>query len=492
MSPAQTPDMAVTLSRLAEDLGDAASEEIGNLERTLDQLPVLIEQGHLEPGTDWGPTLCESLSELARWDDQRAAVSVIAAVSDQLKRSPLSITRLVPGLPEWTDAHANTPELLVDCITVAPPKYFRIRRVFSDEGNQKLVFLAEDTLGERTVILKVLRSSLESEDRRAAEPTRDERRELTPMSLRHPNIIETAFTHGPDDVLFIIEPRLSVVLRDDWPHMGVGEAVNLLIDIGRALTLLHDRDRVHADIKANNLGFSEGAYVLLDFGLCRRIAEIGESGTSPTGTLKTRAPELLAGRDLDDPRLCDVWALGATVLNALVGHYPLCSADDFPLPSVSDEDARRQKEGELLVRSQDESQWTERVELSLTRDVPNQALAELLRQMLERDPARRITASTAVSLALRRLPQFVLTPRPATARTPVAVSAHKDIACLETYLTKSDDQLKLLTWREYVALRDRLHGLDGAFDNSSDEENMRKRIVGRLDLSPHCPPSDSR
>ena len=55
---------------------------------------------------------------------------------------------------------------------------------------------------------------------------------------------------------------------------------------------MHQLGLVHGDIKPDNIGKKEGRFVLLDFGICRS-AEKFTADTTATGSLRTRAPELL-------------------------------------------------------------------------------------------------------------------------------------------------------------------------------------------------------
>jgi serine/threonine protein kinase len=490
------------LERLAEDIrSDDASTEATALAKLLQECaPKLIELGQADPKIDI--TLCEALTPLKDWEDGTAALSVLTKVRQQLGDNPSCLQRLGTGLPDWLAAHRGKPDLLIDCITVEPPKYFEIKRVFSDEGNQKLVFLANNTFSDHENILKVSRASLGLDAPTQDDPSEETyRRELSPMSLRHPNIINTTFTHGPNDVLFIIEPRLAVTLRDSWPRLAPGEAVNLMVDIGRALELMRNRRLVHTDIKPDNIGFHENAYVLLDFGLCRDVQKIAEGDTSPTGALKIRAPELL-GCSQDDvkklePALCDVWSLGATVFNALVGHFPLWSTESSASshPSTWDQVTRRAKEEELAEFADDDRRWNERVVEPINELVGNTALREILRGMLARTPACRLSARDAVLLAEQKLGPFILSPVEAR-RVPTDLAPQDEVRQLRRYLSKDDKQFQLLTWREWVALDNRLASLTHRFDaidaagggKGSEERNICGHLSDQLKLCPYRRP----
>src|SRR5947209_5160690 len=111
-------------------------------------------------------------------------------------------------------------------------------------------------------------------------------------------------------------------------------SANLLNDIGHALAYLHgELGLVHGDIKPANIGRKDGAYILLDFGICRRACEFRGEVTA-TGSLRTRAPELFLTDSYPQPAKSDVWSLAATVFNAIVGRFPFIDEGES-VPRIS-------------------------------------------------------------------------------------------------------------------------------------------------------------
>jgi serine/threonine protein kinase len=154
------------------------------------------------------------------------------------------------------------------------------------------------------------------------------------------------------------------VLNDGWTSKGIEEAANLLRDIASALAFIQGKQLVHGDVKPDNIGFEDGRYILLDFGICRSEEAFSEDST-PTGSLRTRAPELLLGIQTHS-HASDLWALGATVYNAVTGRFPLLDVGEQP-PRVSDGSRRKVFEKALVsgesterVVCQDESRFSSR------------------------------------------------------------------------------------------------------------------------------------
>ncbi len=335
----------------------------------------------------------KQLAEAFRdWNDERAAKVVSRYLSDLQSGAP---TFDADALCRWVRAHVDQCENVFECMGVIPPERIVVTRLLSRAGSQKVVFLANWTLAQRAVVLKRLSGTREAQDRVAERES-----QAHPLSMAHPNIIETYKMHNSRGDAFLVEEHLPFVLKDDWRCHGIQEAANLLYDIAGALHYLHsDLNRAHGDIKPDNLGRRGGDYILLDFGICRPVDQFVEEAT-PTGSLRTRAPELLVSSSYLCPTKADVWSLGATVYNAVVGRFPLFEPGERP-PRISHPKERSTFEEILRLRICDG--WNGRVDLTL---LPEQ-LRCILEHALDRDPQRRWSAAQVLAAARDELAGFL-------------------------------------------------------------------------------------
>jgi serine/threonine protein kinase len=325
------------------------------------------------------------------WQDQLAAKVVSKYLGDIGSREPD-----IDGLCKWVRAHVNEPENVFECMDVIPPERVSITRVLNRAGSQKVVFLGNWSLTQKLVVLKRFIARCAEADKRV----RQRESQAHPLSMAHPNIIETYFMLNAAGEEFLVEEFLPVGLNDLWRCHGIQEAANLLFDIANALHYLHtDLKWVHGDVKPDNIRKRGASYVLLDFGICRPIGEFAGE-TSATGSLRTRAPELLLQDRYNCPTLVDVWALGATVFNAMTGRFPLFDDEEMP-PRVSDPTGRELFEKELRRRVQDE--WSQRVVLDKVPD----PIRALLGGMLEKDPSKRWTCAQTLEMAKPALAGFL-------------------------------------------------------------------------------------
>jgi hypothetical protein len=194
------------------------------------------------------------------------------------------------------------------------------------QGGMGAVYLAEDTLADRKVAIKVLPRDMA----RDVESMKRFHREADAMGrLNHVNIVR-AFSMAEDQGrhFFVMEycegETLDGRLKDGSTFPSV-EATGLLIQIARGLKYAHEAGLIHRDIKpANVLVTRAGIAKILDLGLTKNIASgssfLTHSGIA-VGTPHYMSPEQVRGeRDLDGRT--DIYSLGATYYHMVTGDTP--------------------------------------------------------------------------------------------------------------------------------------------------------------------------
>jgi len=149
---------------------------------------------------------------------------------------------------------------------------------------------------------------------------------------------------------------------------------------------------------------------------------------TPTGSLRTRAPELISELEYrGDPFKIDIWALGATVYNYVVGRYPLIRERE-PVPRLSDPTERT--EFEKILKTRVEKEWEHYVDLSLVPD----PLRNLLSDLLAKDPAVRISSVEVLHRCDNELVAFLRSSEQASDFTSAKFSALEEFGQIEEYL----------------------------------------------------------
>nr|WP_241267209.1 serine/threonine-protein kinase [Streptomyces scabichelini] len=188
--------------------------------------------------------------------------------------------------------------------------------------------------------------------------------------------------------------------------------MGLFAAVAEALAAVHEHGVVHRDVKPHNVILAPGGPQLIDFGIARAAehTQLTRTGQTP-GTPGYTAPEVLLGGEAGPA--ADVFALGATLAAAATGRAPYGGGE---WPAVS----YRVVHGEIDV------------------DGVEPGLAELIRQCVDREPARRpapleIVRRCGVTFALAELPAYqrlvgaaptpALPAAPRRRRVPLAATA---------------------------------------------------------------------
>jgi serine/threonine-protein kinase len=268
---------------------------------------------------------------------------------------------------------------------------YRLQQVLG-RGGMGTVYAATDERTGQAAAVKVLAPGLASDetfrDRFVAEIE-------SLKKLHHPHIVEL-FGYGEHEgqLYYAMElvrgSNLQQELNRGRPFHW-REVTSLAIDICRALKHAHDHGVIHRDLKPANLLLDQDEQVKLsDFGIAKLfgMANVTTSG-SVLGTADYMAPEQAEGQGATPQ--CDLYSLGC-VLYAL-----LCGRPPFSGKSISEVVYKLRYEDPVPVQR-------------LAHDVPA-ALGQIIDELLEKDPKRRIRTALVLSHRLKAM-QHALTVRP--------------------------------------------------------------------------------
>nr|DAD27262.1 TPA_asm: hypothetical protein HUJ06_028730 [Nelumbo nucifera] len=122
-------------------------------------------------------------------------------------------------------------------------------------------------------------------------------------------------------------------LRRRLPESVISDVARRVLE---GLKYLHGMKIVHRDIKPSNLLINgKGEVKIADFGVSQVVAGSLEAGDSYVGTSAYMSPERFDsekwnGGPNDDGFAGDVWALGVTMLECYMGHFPLIAPGQKP------------------------------------------------------------------------------------------------------------------------------------------------------------------
>ena len=205
-------------------------------------------------------------------------------------------------------------------------------------GGMGEVYLAKDTRLGRKVALKLLPSSFTNDGGRVR---RFELEARAASALNHQNIL-TIHEIGRDKGIYFIATEYveGETLRQRMAGKGVKtkEALDVAIEVAKALTAAHAEGIVHRDIKPENIMVRKDGHVkVLDFGLAKLTgpqaateleAETRAGVTTETGmvmgTASYMSPEQARGLVVD--ARTDIWSLGVVLYEMVTGAAPFGGA----------------------------------------------------------------------------------------------------------------------------------------------------------------------
>ncbi|GIW91997.1 MAG: serine/threonine protein kinase [Pirellulaceae bacterium] len=206
-------------------------------------------------------------------------------------------------------------------------------------------------------------------------------------TLRHPNIVRLIGFGEQDGTLFfameLVEgASLHQLLRSGRQFSWV-EVVDIAVQVAGALKHAHDHGIIHRDLKpANLLRSSDGLVKLTDFGIAKLFgATHVTTAGSVIGTIDYMAPEQAEGAGVS--ARSDLYSLGAVMYTLLAGRPPYVGNTATEVYYKM-----RHHPPEDLAR--------------LAPHAP-QPLAELVMELLERDPEKRVPTALVLSKRLRAM-----------------------------------------------------------------------------------------
>jgi serine/threonine protein kinase len=266
------------------------------------------------------------------------------------------------------------------------------------EGTFTRVFLARPSRGAANrpaaYALKMLRPQYQDRPELVALL----RREATVgRAVVHPHLVAILATQVLEAPYFVVMPRLagnSLASRLTGQQMlSVPQALWIARQTAEALGALHRRGFLHGDVKPSNLFVAPtGHMTLIDLSFARSFDEPGSVADRPVlGTVNYLAPEQVVSAMRSDQR-SDIYSLGVMLYEMLTGQLPLVASDLTELVRLQREQRPRQLR-------------------ALRPDAP-QSLANLVRQMLTKEPMRRPESieeviRRLVALEIETLPESV-------------------------------------------------------------------------------------
>src|SRR5882724_9057608 len=230
-------------------------------------------------------------------------------------------TWVAPPTPAaWTQKPRSNPSIL-QIGTVLGQRY-EILQILG-EGGMGAVYKARDRELDRMVALKVIRPELAGSQ---AIIDRFKQELLLATQVTHKNVIRIYDLGEAEGMKFItmefVEGEDLRSLMQQKTKLAPEEAVEIMLQVCRALEAAHSVGIIHRDLKPQNIMRDKaGRILVMDFGLARTLEGDGMTQTGAlVGTMDYMSPEQALGKDLD--QRSDLFTLGLICYELLTGKMP--------------------------------------------------------------------------------------------------------------------------------------------------------------------------
>ncbi len=227
--------------------------------------------------------------------------------------------------------------------------YEFLRKIGS--GGSGVVFLANDTLLQRPVVLKLLKRGSQTPEQMRATQLREAR---LASAIDHPNVCSIYEVGEEDDEAYIVMQYIPGKSLDKVIAEGPASVELVLssgMQISDGLQAAHNLGIFHRDLKPANVMLTDGGLIkILDFGLARQLKreQVDFDPTTPSvpetaifpdatytargGTIAYMAPEqFVTGQS---SVRSDIFALGVLLYELVSGRHPFHKADAQELQSI--------------------------------------------------------------------------------------------------------------------------------------------------------------
>jgi serine/threonine protein kinase len=201
------------------------------------------------------------------------------------------------------------------------------------QGGMSVVYKARHKMTDQEVALKILPPELAAHSQ-VKSRFLEEAKALA--ALDHPNIVHL-YNFGQENQSFVL--AMQYVQGKTWERLILESkrldwagSVKIAVDVLKALEYAHGSGVVHRDMKPSNVLVRAHDHMatVMDFGIAKMTTSTKLTATGQTmGTVRYMSPEQVRGQEVD--LRTDIYSLGATLYESLVGDTPFDGSTHFEI-----------------------------------------------------------------------------------------------------------------------------------------------------------------
>ncbi|GAA3718750.1 serine/threonine protein kinase Stk1 [Salinicoccus jeotgali] len=190
-------------------------------------------------------------------------------------------------------------------------------------GGMSSVYLAEDIILNREVVVKLIKVDHHNREKSVA---RFQREVESTIQLSHPNIVSVLDVDETDMYHLLVTevihgPTLKQFIEDNHP-VPVAEVLRICGMVLRGIRHAHGAGIIHRDIKPQNILMDgKGQVKITDFGIAKALSDTRMTETNQVmGSVQYISPEQAKGNQTDERT--DIYSFGIVLFELLAGRLP--------------------------------------------------------------------------------------------------------------------------------------------------------------------------
>src|SRR5438094_8331525 len=253
--------------------------------------------------------------------DSPTLVDIPSDNSSDAPDAPTMIDSALPQAKQSSQSSALYGQPILQPGTVLGQRYMVMQLL--GEGGMGAVYKAKDRELNRMVALKVIRPDLA---RNESIIQRFKQELILAHQVTHKNVIRIYDLGEAEGLKFItmeyIDGEDLRALIQEKTKLAPQEAVEIMLQVCRALEAAHSVGIIHRDLKPQNIMRDKsGRILVMDFGLARTLEGDGMTQTGAlVGTMDYMSPEQALGKELD--QRSDLFALALIFYELLSDKMP--------------------------------------------------------------------------------------------------------------------------------------------------------------------------